>query len=179
MVVGGMTIKCCPIKLPPWRQSSSKLCHRKVTAIIVKGKIKNEAKTPKEIDDIEVIIAATNQRIHQQVLNDDKQWAVPALPRPFPKISENVKAPEKLTKAVAVLVPHHREKPLLSSKGASRAKGAINGVETSMILDGSTYSNIISLPFLKMLPNMMIAPPIQYLSWPTVARASAWALQYT
>ncbi|KAJ9071166.1 hypothetical protein DSO57_1000171 [Entomophthora muscae] len=39
MAFGEMTIKCCPIKLPPWRQSSLKLCHRKVTTIRVKGKI--------------------------------------------------------------------------------------------------------------------------------------------
>ncbi|KAJ9066270.1 hypothetical protein DSO57_1011143 [Entomophthora muscae] len=34
-----MIIKCCLKKLLPWRQSSSKLCHRKVTIIRVKGKI--------------------------------------------------------------------------------------------------------------------------------------------
>ncbi|KAJ9059666.1 hypothetical protein DSO57_1039048 [Entomophthora muscae] len=59
----------------------------------------------------------------------DKQWAVPALPRPCPKVSENVKAPEdllrkspkfhqKLTKAVAALVPHCRKELLLSGRGA-------------------------------------------------------------
>ncbi|KAJ9060007.1 hypothetical protein DSO57_1035483 [Entomophthora muscae] len=147
----------------------------------------DEANTPKEIADIEASIAALNQRVHQQILDGNKQWAVPALPRPCPKVSENVKAPEvglsapailkklvleisledllckspkffqKLTKAVAALVPHFREKLLLSGKGAPRAKGTINGVKTSMILDGSAYSNIILLPFLKTLPDVMVA----------------------
>ncbi|KAJ9080532.1 hypothetical protein DSO57_1023919 [Entomophthora muscae] len=121
----------------------------------------DEANTPKEIADIEASIAALNQRVHQQVLDGDKQWAVPALHRPCPKVSENVKAPEfcqKLTKAVAALVPHHREELLLSGKGAPRVKGTINGMQTSMILDGSTYSNIILLLFLNTLPNVMVAP---------------------
>ncbi|KAJ9081998.1 hypothetical protein DSO57_1008955 [Entomophthora muscae] len=148
----------------------------------------DEANTPKEIADIEASIAALNQRVHQQVLDDDKQWAVPALSRPCPKVSENVKTPEvglsapaiqkkpvleiflgdllckspkfrqKLTKAVAALVPHCREELLLPSKGAPRAKGTINGVQTSMILDGGTYSNIISLLVLKTLPDVMVAP---------------------
>ncbi|KAJ9062920.1 hypothetical protein DSO57_1005431 [Entomophthora muscae] len=34
-----MITKCCPIKLPPWRQSSLKLCQRKVMTIRVKGRI--------------------------------------------------------------------------------------------------------------------------------------------
>ncbi|KAJ9055512.1 hypothetical protein DSO57_1003210 [Entomophthora muscae] len=118
----------------------------------------DEANTPRKISDIEASIAALNQRVHQQVLDGDKQWAVPALPRPCPKVSENVKAPEKLTKAIAALVPHRREELLLSGKGAPRAKVTINGVKTSMILDGGAYSNIILLPFLKTLPDMMIAP---------------------
>ncbi|KAJ9068002.1 hypothetical protein DSO57_1033152 [Entomophthora muscae] len=90
----------------------------------------DEANTPKEISDIKASIAALNQRVHQQVLDGNKKWAVPALPRPCPKVSENVKAPEfyqKLTKAVAALVPHCREEHLLSGKGAPRAKGTING----------------------------------------------------
>ncbi|KAJ9071645.1 hypothetical protein DSO57_1034934 [Entomophthora muscae] len=148
----------------------------------------DEANTPREIADIEASIAALNQRVHQQILDGDKQWAVPALPRPCPKVSGNVKAPEvglsapailkklvleisledllcespkfcqKLTKAVAALVPHRREELLLSGKGAPRATGTINGVQTSMILNGGTYSNIILLPFLKTLPDVMVAP---------------------
>ncbi|KAJ9055416.1 hypothetical protein DSO57_1004275 [Entomophthora muscae] len=55
----------------------------------------DEANTPKEIDDIETSIAALNQKVHQQILDGDKQWSVPALPRSCPKVSENVKAPEK------------------------------------------------------------------------------------
>ncbi|KAJ9061207.1 hypothetical protein DSO57_1022758 [Entomophthora muscae] len=54
----------------------------------------DEANTPNDIADIEASIAALNQRVHQQILDGDKQWAVPALPRPCPKVSENVKAPE-------------------------------------------------------------------------------------
>ncbi|KAJ9089992.1 hypothetical protein DSO57_1007284 [Entomophthora muscae] len=148
----------------------------------------DEENTPKEIADIEASIAALSQKVHQQVLDGEKQWAVPALPRPCPKVLENVKAPEvglsapailkklaleisledllckspkfcqKLTKAVAALVSHCREELLLFGKGAPRAKGTINGMQTSMILDDGAYSNIISLPFLKMLPNVMIAP---------------------
>ncbi|KAJ9074134.1 hypothetical protein DSO57_1009459 [Entomophthora muscae] len=97
----------------------------------------DKANTLKGIADIKASIAALNQRVHQQVLDDDKQWAVSALPRPCPKVSENVKAPEvvseisledflrkspkfhqKLTKAIAALVPHCREELLLSGKGA-------------------------------------------------------------
>ncbi|KAJ9085985.1 hypothetical protein DSO57_1008773 [Entomophthora muscae] len=145
----------------------------------------DEANTPKEIADIEASITALNQRVHQQVLDSNKQWAVPVLPRPCPKVTENVKAPEigpkfcqKLTKAVAALVSHRREELLLSGKGVPRAKEIINGVKTSMILDGGAYSNIISFYFLKTLPNVMVAPFKHYLSWPTVARASACAPQY-
>ncbi|KAJ9058764.1 hypothetical protein DSO57_1008840 [Entomophthora muscae] len=113
----------------------------------------DEANTPKEIADIEESITALNQRVHQQALYGKKQWAVPALPRPCPKVPENVKAPEvrlsapeilkeivleisledslfkstkfhqKLTKAVAALVPHRREELLISSKGAPWPKG--------------------------------------------------------
>ncbi|KAJ9068323.1 hypothetical protein DSO57_1029938 [Entomophthora muscae] len=126
----------------------------------------NEANTPNEIADIEASIAAINQRVYQQILDGDKQWAVPALPRPCPKVSDSVKAPEaglsapailkklvleiflgdllrkspkffqKLTKAVTALVPHRREELLFFSKGTPRAKGTINGVQTSMILNG-------------------------------------------
>ncbi|KAJ9082822.1 hypothetical protein DSO57_1000807 [Entomophthora muscae] len=94
----------------------------------------DEANTPKEIADIEAIIAALNQRVHQQFLDGNKQWAMPVLPRPCPKVTESVKAPkveisledllrkspnfcQTLTKAVAALVPHSREKLLLSGKG--------------------------------------------------------------
>ncbi|KAJ9063544.1 hypothetical protein DSO57_1000122 [Entomophthora muscae] len=148
----------------------------------------DEANTPREIADIEASIAALNQRVHQQVLDDEKQWAVTALPRSCPKVSENVKSLEvglsapailkkivleisledllcespkfcqKLTKAVSALVPHRREELLLSGKGAPRAKGTINGMKTSMILDGGAYSNIILLPFLKTLSDVMVAP---------------------
>ncbi|KAJ9059470.1 hypothetical protein DSO57_1002047 [Entomophthora muscae] len=129
----------------------------------------DEANTPKEIADIEASIAAFNQMVHQKVLDGDKQWSVSALSRPCPKVSENLKTPEdflckspkfrqKLTKAVAALVPHLREELLISGKGAPRAKGTINGMQTSMIFDGGSYSNIILLPFLKTLPDVMIAP---------------------
>ncbi|KAJ9086281.1 hypothetical protein DSO57_1005559 [Entomophthora muscae] len=148
----------------------------------------NEENTPREIADIEAIIAALNQRVHQKVLDGNKQWAVPALPRPCPKVMENVKAPkvglsalkilnklvleisledflckspnfcQKLTKAVAALVPHRREELLLSGKGAPRAKWTINGVQTSTIPDGGAFSNIILLPFLRTLSEVMVAP---------------------
>ncbi|KAJ9062456.1 hypothetical protein DSO57_1010479 [Entomophthora muscae] len=148
----------------------------------------NEENTPKEIADIKASIDALNQRIYQQVLDGNKQWAAPALPRPCPKVTENLKAPEvglsalvilkklvleipledflcespkfcqKLTKAIAALVSHCREELLLSGKAASRAKETINGVQTSMILDAGTYSNTMSLPFLKTLPDVMVAP---------------------
>ncbi|KAJ9056016.1 hypothetical protein DSO57_1037436 [Entomophthora muscae] len=42
----------------------------------------DEANTPKKIADIKASIAALNQRVHQPVLNGNKQWALPALPRP-------------------------------------------------------------------------------------------------
>ncbi|KAJ9069452.1 hypothetical protein DSO57_1018372 [Entomophthora muscae] len=47
----------------------------------------NEANTPKEI-------AALKKRVHQKVLDGNKRWAVPALPRPCPKVTENVKTHE-------------------------------------------------------------------------------------
>ncbi|KAJ9090481.1 hypothetical protein DSO57_1001939 [Entomophthora muscae] len=50
----------------------------------------DEENTPKEI-------AALKKRVHQKVLDGDKRWAVPALPRPCPKVTGNVKTHEKFS----------------------------------------------------------------------------------
>ncbi|KAJ9081042.1 hypothetical protein DSO57_1018663 [Entomophthora muscae] len=66
--------------------------------------------------------------------------------------TESPKFCQKMHQAISALRPRKYKALFLTGTGAPRTTGTVNGIHTSIILDGSAYSNIISKMFLESLP---------------------------
>ncbi|KAJ9063082.1 hypothetical protein DSO57_1004012 [Entomophthora muscae] len=66
--------------------------------------------------------------------------------------TESPKFRQKMHQAISALHPGKYEALFLTGTGALRTTGTVNGIHTSIILDGGAYSNIISKMFLESLP---------------------------
>ncbi|KAJ9063309.1 hypothetical protein DSO57_1039726 [Entomophthora muscae] len=66
--------------------------------------------------------------------------------------TESPKFRQKLHQAISALRPGKYEALFLTGTVAPRTTGTVNGIHTSIILDGGAYSNIISKMFLESLP---------------------------
>ncbi|KAJ9056275.1 hypothetical protein DSO57_1039723 [Entomophthora muscae] len=66
--------------------------------------------------------------------------------------TESPKFHQKMHQAISALCPGKYKALFLTGTGAPRTTGTVNGAHTSIILDSSAYSNIISKMFLESLP---------------------------
>ncbi|KAJ9079620.1 hypothetical protein DSO57_1033459 [Entomophthora muscae] len=71
-------------------------------------------------------------------------------------LCESPKLRQKAHRTVTLLIPMKKEESYLAGTGAPRTEAAVNNCMTHVILDGGSYSNLITAKFLESLPNVRI-----------------------